>query len=137
MKLLNNKKRTGDQLENNLVPMINIIFLLLIFFMVAGRIAEQNQLQKIKIPTSKSEQAIKQAAQEIAVRETGVLVKDNVEMTLDEVKQVLLAAQNKKVQVNLMVDAAVSAGELDKLLTIFREQNWEAVAIYTRKESTL
>lgn len=52
--------------DDNLIPLINIVFLLLIFFMVAGQIAPQQDMT-IDPPESASEKALEPAELELSL----------------------------------------------------------------------
>ena len=64
MRLFSPRPRASAANDTQLIPLINIIFLMLIFFMVAGRISAQNTAAPITLP----EAALEQAAAEHAVR---------------------------------------------------------------------
>lgn len=131
MRSLKINKSTNEQLENNLIPMINIIFLLLIFFMVAGQISQQSKTADLTLPTSMSKLPVKPSNIQIVMTKS-LTYRCNGELTsLDALKQFVMNSNDKTTTVSLQVDKGVVAGELDVLLDIFREANMNKVTLYT------
>lgn len=63
------QRSAGNKLDDGMIPAINVVFLLLIFFMIAGRIeAKTDQLQ---IPESVSEAALAEKTITIRVMANG------------------------------------------------------------------
>ena len=56
---LNHHRAQGLDLDASMIPAINIVFLLLVFFMVAGQISASNP--DVKVPLSQSETPVSDA----------------------------------------------------------------------------
>jgi len=74
-----------------LAPMIDIVFLLLIFFLVTYQITEQEKDNRISVPTSTEGSQEARVANEIVVNLTkeGVITINNETYTKDELRQML------------------------------------------------
>ena len=61
-----NKSTDEDEVQINLTPLIDIVFLLLIFFMVSTTFTRESQL-KIQLPEAKGEQATQQKIPQLII----------------------------------------------------------------------
>jgi len=126
--LLIRRRRLGD---DNIIPMINIVFLLLIFFMIAGQIrAPLNSA--IRLP----ETPLGKPAETVTL--TVTLDREH-RITLNEqpVEQQNLAAEleaqlHGDEAVVLLVDRQVSAAELDRVLGALRRLGVANLTLYSR-----
>ncbi|WP_417224581.1 ExbD/TolR family protein [Amphritea sp.] len=66
---IHNRSSQRNNLDNSMIPAINIVFLLLIFFMLAGHIEAQDA--QLKIPASNSESELKMSELEIKISASG------------------------------------------------------------------
>ena len=86
MKFYNNKERT---LSIEITPLIDIVFLLVIFFVVTSKI-ETNQYLTLDLPESESfASAISNNSQNIILLETGVLIINNQEFYMAEIDKLM------------------------------------------------
>tara|TARA_B100000401_G_scaffold338859_1_gene237391 strand:+ start:326 stop:736 length:411 start_codon:yes stop_codon:yes gene_type:complete len=86
MKFYNNKERA---LSIEITPLIDIVFLLVIFFVVTSKI-ETNQYLKLDLPESESfASAISNNLQNIILLETGVLIINNQEFYMTEIDKLM------------------------------------------------
>lgn len=71
MNIVATHKRSSQRnnLDNSMIPAINIVFLLLIFFMLAGHIETQDA--QLKIPASSSQSELKTSELEIRISASG------------------------------------------------------------------
>ncbi len=85
----------------NLTPMIDIVFLLLIFFMVGTRFTEMEREFKIQLPSVSEAQPLTSLPDEITINVSsdGELQVDGVEMTLQELENRLQTAK-KIIRIN-------------------------------------
>ena len=58
--------REDDELEINLTPLIDVVFLLLIFFMVSTTFTKESQL-KIQLPEAKGEETVQQEIPKLVI----------------------------------------------------------------------
>ena len=86
MKFYNNKERA---LSIEITPLIDIVFLLVIFFVVTSKI-ESNQYLTLDLPESESfASAISNSYQNIILLETGVLIINNQEFYMAEIDKLM------------------------------------------------
>ncbi|TWU00193.1 biopolymer transport protein ExbD [Botrimarina colliarenosi] len=91
-------KRTtsDDPLQLNLTPMIDVVFLLLIFFMTATQFAQVERAVELELPTVGSDGTSVAAVEEervVSVSAEGVVTLDGVPRSIDELKADLQAAK--------------------------------------------
>ena len=86
MKFYNNKERT---LSVEITPLIDIVFLLVIFFVVTSKI-ETNQYLTLDLPKSESfASALSNNSQNIILLESGVLIINNQEFSMKEIDKLM------------------------------------------------
>ena len=86
MKFYNNKERA---LSIEITPLIDIVFLLVIFFVVTSKI-ETNQYLTLDLPESKSfASALSNNSQNIILLESGVLIINNQEFSMTEIDKLM------------------------------------------------
>ena len=86
MKFYKNKERV---LSVEITPLIDIVFLLVIFFVVTSKI-ETNQYLTLDLPQSESfASALSNKSQNIILLETGVLIIDNQEFSMTELDKLM------------------------------------------------
>ncbi len=86
MKFYNNKERA---LSIEITPLIDIVFLLVIFFVVTSKI-ETNQYLTLDLPESKSfTSALSNNSQNIILLESGVLIINNQQFSMTEIDKLM------------------------------------------------
>ena len=86
MKFFNNKERA---LSIEITPLIDIVFLLVIFFVVTSKI-ETNQYLTLDLPESKSfASALSNNSQNIILLGSGVLIINNQEFSMTEIDKLM------------------------------------------------
>jgi len=123
--------------DDNLIPLINIVFLMLIFFMVAGHISQSDPIN-VQPPNSVSDNHSKSDPVVIIVATDGQIA---IEQTLVN-KQDLATYINNKFEItedkqgfNLLVkvDANLAVEELQSVLQIIKQSGIKRVALATQK----
>ncbi|MEA3545373.1 MAG: biopolymer transporter ExbD [Thermodesulfobacteriota bacterium] len=131
------RRRVQESPKVDLTPMIDVVFLLLIFFMISTTFIERPGLN-INLPTSSSEQ-IKQGKQEVQVylAENGDIYLQREEITLDELLQHLKSFDPviaKKMTFMLMADKAARHGKVVQLMDAAKMAGFGSLAIATDKK---
>ncbi|MDA9634254.1 biopolymer transporter ExbD [Pseudomonadota bacterium] len=86
MKFYNNKERA---LSIEITPLIDIVFLLVIFFVVTSKI-ETNQYLTLDLPESESfASALSNNSQNIILLESGVLIINNQEFSMTDIDKLM------------------------------------------------
>ena len=132
------RRRTQESPKVDLTPMIDVVFLLLIFFMISTTFIERPGLS-IDLPTSSSEQ-LRQNQKEVQVylAENGDIYLKRELITLDGFLQHLhrfdpLTA--KKMTFLLMADKAARHGSVVQLMDAAKMAGFGSLAIATDKKT--
>ena len=90
MKFFNNKERT---LSVEITPLIDIVFLLVIFFVVTSKI-ETNQYLSLDLPKTESfASSLINTDRNIILLDTGTLVVNNQEFNISQIEEVIIGIQ--------------------------------------------
>ena len=139
MMLLTNEalvKKSSSSDDRNLIPLINIVFLLLIFFMVAGSI-QATAPSEISLPDITADNVTASlkdnSALQIYLDKQERLYLSEELMSLQQLDQHLqnltnnISIQNVDVNISLSVDQQVLAVQLDKVLNVIRSHQVASV----------
>ena len=128
-------KKTKKSSDDNMIPLINIIFLLLIFYMVAGTI-EPSQVEDLELPKMSNERTTEKAAITLQITHKNAIYLNNKQHSL---QSLALAIQRiKKTEdsiINIHADHRVNAKQLDEVLNTLRENNAQQLALMSKKIS--
>lgn len=120
--------------EISLVPLINVVFLLLIFFLVAGTV-EKFDVVPVELPEAISGQVLDEGHIQIVLgKRDEVLINDEL-ITLDQI-QVQLAKQlefNKKRIITVKADANMDASRLIKVMNMIKLAGGENLSLVTQE----
>lgn len=126
------KSKRTTSLDESMVPAINIVFLLLIFFMIAGQIEAQQQPLTIPISSSESERVPSEVEIQISVDGqyflNGVPITDSLYQAL---QRLTLTAQSG---VTVLVDRDLPAKVLDPVFSAVRKLGIKNVNIATQQQ---
>lgn len=129
-------RRTKDD-EERILPLINIVFLLLVFFMVAGRLTAPDPF-RIELPQSVSDDQAGTQQTVVSLGRDGRLALDGLVMDEAGLKAALaqrLAAE-EALRVRLMADGRVEAVRVVGVMELLRDAGIEQLAMLTIREST-
>lgn len=125
--------RRSKNTEDNMIPMINIVFLLLIFFMIAGQITAI-QSQGIELPETVLGAPIEERQVTLQFTENNQLFFNGSALSLDALNDAFDGLAVGEVNVSLQADKRVKAVDLDKILTILRARNIAKVTLYAEQQ---
>ena len=126
------KRVESRPIEVGLIPLINIVFLLLVFFMIAGVIRPADRLQVIPA-TSESGETVTQTDLPVLLDAQGrVAVGGQVFTDLTAFRVWLMNNSGNIVINRIRSDQAVSVGQLRRMLDILRLAGVEQVSLETR-----
>ena len=124
--------RRGRSSDIGMIPLINIVLLLLIFFLIAGQMADRQDQQGFQPLTSVSNKPLRHQPITLSLNTHQQLALNGEELSFDTLGPALQAAlANDTQQVALKIDRDVTAGTLDKLLDIIRSHNIATVTLYS------
>ncbi|MFZ3532200.1 biopolymer transporter ExbD [Vibrio harveyi] len=123
---------SGEQPNVDMTPLIDVVFILLIFFILSASFQQQSQI-KVERPNSQVTDSISNVSITVSVDEQGQIWFDNqpveVELLTSRVKQ--KAAQASNVSVVIDVDKSVDSGRLIQVVDKVRIAGVNNVAVAT------
>ncbi len=130
-------KKTNQ--DDNLIPLINIVFLMLIFFMVAGHISESDPI-KVQPPSSISDKQDKLEPMVIVVAADGQVAFEQELMANAELERQLnerfeAARDQQAFSLLVKVDADLPVDKLQSVLNIIRQSGIKRVSLATQKRA--
>tara|TARA_B100000282_G_scaffold251939_1_gene196632 strand:+ start:176 stop:574 length:399 start_codon:yes stop_codon:yes gene_type:complete len=124
------KKNIKTKNDDNLLPLVNIIFLLLIFFMIAGVVQKQKELYEVELGTAVIENYIDSDDKTIFIRKDGTIVFDGKGISDNELKTYLKEIEEKEKLV-IAADGKITSERLNKILLILTRENIERIILLT------
>ncbi|NOY42304.1 MAG: biopolymer transporter ExbD [Planctomycetes bacterium] len=121
------KTQQDEQPTLNLTPMIDVVFLLIIFFMVATKFSEMERDIELELPEVASAKALTDAPKQriVSVRKDGQLALDQEEVSLEQLKNRLAAAQREYPELSVVIrgDATSAFQHVAGALAACKEAN--------------
>lgn len=130
MKLRSRNKH--DTNENSMLPLVNIIFLLLIFFMIAGVIQKQKELYEIDLGKATIDKYVEKKINTIFIDDDGSLIFNDKPITFDDLSNEIINMKNKN-ELMIAADKELSAFRLNQVLLILAKQDIKKLFIMTSK----
>ena len=124
------KKNIKPKNDDNLLPLVNIIFLLLIFFMIAGVVQKQKELYEVELGTAVIENYIDADDKTIFIRKDGTIVFGGKRISDNELKTYLKEVEEKEKLV-IAADGKITSERLNKILLILTRENIERIILLT------
>lgn len=126
------KARSGN--DDNVIPLINIVFLMLIFFMLAGQITSTDVLN-VMPPTSETQAPTTTMEFEVLMDAEGSIALNNQTITYDGLRSELevLNTSDVRISLALKIDADVTAETLKPLLKLLSDSGMQQITLYTRQ----
>tara|TARA_Y100000992_G_scaffold13452_1_gene8000 strand:+ start:447 stop:842 length:396 start_codon:yes stop_codon:yes gene_type:complete len=131
MKLKTDYKKNIN--DDNLLPLVNIIFLLLIFFMLAGVIAKQKELHDVQLSVAQLDEYIEQGTNVLFIQKDGTIFVNNQIVNFSDLKRTILKLD--KEELILAADAAIDSSGLQKVLLILTESKIKNITLITNDDS--
>ena len=120
--------------EITMVPMVNVVFLLLIFFMLVGRIAPNDSLD-ISLPVSSSDQAQSDELTYLAIAADGRMVLNGDELDMPALIGVVtdMVTEDSTTRFELKADANLEANRLILVMEVLRQAGVQELALVTER----
>jgi len=130
------KTQQDDQPRLDLTPMIDVVFLLIIFFMVATRFAEMERDIELELPEVASASALTSAPKQrvVTVGNEGQVTLDGNEVSLPELVSKLSAACREYPELSVVIrgDASCAFQHVAATLAACKEANVSDLGITVR-----
>lgn len=130
------RKRERQSQDNSMIPLINVVFLMLAFFMILGQI-EGSDAVRLDPPESLSRQAQAEYAATLLVTERMSLYLEDrplrIEQLGEEIRRVLESSVDpQEVRVLVKADASLPASDLRLVLARLRAAGLLRVSLATK-----
>lgn len=128
-----NRHQKAEDVTINLTPMIDVVFLLVIFFMVGSKFSEAESRIKVSVPSVGQMRSMARTPDErvVVVSPDGSVALDGVSMTLPELKSTLAAqhANYPGLKVAVRGDGASSFQTIAEVLQTVRSSGVQQMGI--------
>lgn len=121
--------RQAASLDDRLIPLINIVFLLLIFFLIAGQVTQQ-QNAEIQPPISNAEPSMRNPEWLLEMDAAKQLRLNGESIALETLAQRLSLADAER-PLSIKLDRALRAGDMDEVLHVVRTSGAAKVMLLT------
>lgn len=125
-------EESSEQANVDMTPLIDVVFILLIFFILSASFQQQNQI-KVERPNSQITDSLSSVSVTVSVDEQGQIWLDNqaveVAMLTSRIKQKFTQANNVSVVID--VDKSVNSGRLIQIIDKVRIAGVNNVAVAT------
>lgn len=132
-----NRKTRSDAVAINIAPLIDIVFILLVFFLVTSTFVRDTGI-KVDRPVATQTHLLKPKSLRISIAASGALYAEGRELDI-----VALTSQIKEFQRNeagsviVIPDKAVLAGRLIEVMDVIKSAGVQDVAVATRRPDAL
>ena len=124
----NKKKEFNDSI--NLIPMINLIFLLLIFFLLTGVIQKKDEIE-VTIPESFFGEKKIELKETLTVKKDGSFLWNNREVEKEDILNIL--ENDSKIIIN--IDEEASIKKFNELIKLFKMKEIKIVFINVKHKN--
>ena len=130
MKLRNRENFKSN--ENSMLPLVNIIFLLLIFFMIAGVIQKQKELYEVDLGKATIDKYVEKKINTIFINDDGSLILNDKPIAFSNLSKVVASIKDKS-ELMIAADKELSAFRLNQVLLVLAKQDIKKILIMTSK----
>ena len=130
MKLKNKINKTYN--DDNLLPLVNIIFLLLIFFMLAGVIAKQKEMYDIDLASAVIDEYVEKDKHILFIKSNGQVIFNDEAITIKTLDEKLKLVDDKTI--TIAADKLVTTGKLNNILIKLNKNNISNVTLLSNEK---
>ncbi|MFL2552758.1 MAG: ExbD/TolR family protein [Gammaproteobacteria bacterium] len=131
MKLITRKKREYD--DDGLLPLVNIIFLLLIFFMIAGVIEKKIVKDDIELPAAELNRFENKEITKIFINKSNIFFINDEIADINKISTYLKS--NKVNEVVIVADKSLYINDVNILLTKLHENNIKNIKLLSNRNA--
>jgi biopolymer transport protein ExbD len=128
------RKNRREQLSMDLTPLIDMVFLLLIFFLVTSVFKKDELALLLKLPKTEQGQGSEKKVEQLTIELSNEEVAVNGEKSSMEDLPGTLKETTKETLVNLRVDGEVKYQRLVKVLDLLQTNKLENISLITDKD---
>jgi len=130
------QRHRSEEITINLTPMIDVVFLLVIFFMVASKFSEADNRIKINVPSGGQAQSLARTPdmKVVSIDGGGQIFFDDSPITLADLTTTLQqkAANYPAIKVTVRGDENMSLGRLSGVVTAIQTAGVQQIALANR-----
>ena len=130
MKLKNKINKTYN--DDNLLPLVNIIFLLLIFFMLAGVIAKQKEMYDVDLASAVIDDYIEKDKHILFIKSNGEIIFNDEAITIKTLDEKLKSIDDKNIII--AADKLVTTGKLNNILIKLNKNKISSVTLLSNEK---
>ena len=130
MKLKNKINKTYN--DDNLLPLVNIIFLLLIFFMLAGVIAKQKEMYDVDLASAVIDEYVEKDKHILFIKSNGEVIFNDEAITIKTLDEKLKLIDDKTI--TIAADKLVTTGKSNKILLKLNKNNISNVTLLSNEK---
>ena len=127
---LNTPGQSGKNIDEKIIPMINIIFLLLMFFLIAGNISDLVNEDVIP-PRSSSNTVSTSPNTDLILARDGTIIRGEQDLNLQQLASRLDAGDRLPRRIIVRADAGAHSSALLPLMDLLREHGVEKISLVT------
>ena len=131
MKTISFKKPRNKSSDDALIPLINIVFLLLIFFMAAGSIQPSTPVDVNHPVVGNVDNPIQAVSAQMVLTKANEIYWNNNLISMTQLQQFI--QKQKPTRINLHLDQQVKAIDLDAVLNVIRQHQVSTVNLITEQ----
>ena len=131
MKIITRKKREYD--DDGLLPLVNIIFLLLIFFMIAGVIEKRIIRDDIELPAAELNRFDNKEITKIFIDKSNIFFIDDEIVDINEMSSYLKS--NRINEVVIIADKSLYINDVNILLTKLHENKIKNIKLLSNRNA--
>ncbi len=129
MKISKPVKKEYD--DDGLLPLVNIIFLLLIFFMIVGVIEQKVSMDNLNMPAADFERYDNNEIKKIFIDENNIIYVDDKIIEIKKLDDYL--TENKVKEVALIADKSLMIKNINSVLSILIKNDIKEIKLLTNK----
>lgn len=123
-----NSKSLLERVEDSLLPLINLVFLLLMFFIVAGQLTDTALPE---LPTMTASEAGEQPEADLVITPEGQLLAANEPVSPEELAGALPAVEDLEQPLRIAAAGVTAMTELETLFRQLEELGYDEVILLT------
>lgn len=124
--------RARNSADLNIAPLIDVVFLLLLFFMLSSAFSNEERIELL-LPSSSTSKDLAKNSSEVSILSSGKIMLNQVEVGLEQIESKVreLVADSPDIQLLIRSDAAVDVQRLVTVMDNIRRAGIENISIAT------